>query len=202
MGFKIKISEMSGKLKDIQAINTNPLTNDFCRKMHDSGNNKIICTECYSCAMLKAYRKNCVPAFENNSDVLSNISLTEKDIPKIKTSIVRIHAHGELINQTHLQNILMIVKHYPEKTFSLYTKRLDIINEYCVNNTLPSNLIMVYSNPLIDNPITTVPAHFNKVFNVCRTSNVDKINCGARSCDGCRRCYDLNKDNIIYEMIK
>jgi len=197
----IKISEMSGKLKGIEAINTNPLSNDFCKRMNSCGNSNIICTECYSCSMLKAYRKNCVPAFERNSIALSTEELN--DIPKLKKNdIIRIHAHGELINDTHLNNIMKVVNAYPTKTFSLYTKRMDMIEKHFGNIKKPQNLILVYSNPKIDIPLLDIPKHFDKVFNVCRTTNLDKINCGAASCNTCRRCYNMNAENIIYEMIK
>ena len=196
----IKISEMTGKLKGIEAINTNPLSNDFCKKMNSCGNSNIICTECYSCSMLKAYRRNCVPAFERNSIALSTEELN--DIPKLKKNdIIRIHAHGELINDTHLTNVLKIIKAYPNKTFSLYTKRKDIINSVFKNTVKPNNLILVMSNEKIDIPLLEIPKHFDKVFNVLSTEST-KINCGAKCCNTCRMCYDKTKDNIIYEMIK
>jgi hypothetical protein len=198
----LKISEMSGKLKNIQAINTNPLSNNYCMSMNSLKDNSIICTACYSCAMLNAYRKNCVPAFERNS-----IYLSEKEIDSIpkfskKNNIVRIHAHGELINDMHLLNILKIVNNTKDKTFSLYTKRLDIINNVFDKEIKPDNLILVYSNPIIDNPVNIFPKHIDKIFNVCRNNYMDRINCGAKNCNGCRNCYDKAKENIIYEKIK
>ena len=45
---KLKISNMTGKLKDIQAINTNTLSNSFCKKENQSNNPDKICTICYS----------------------------------------------------------------------------------------------------------------------------------------------------------
>ena len=199
---KIRLSEMSGKLKGIQAINTNPLSNTFCKAMYNSGKKNIICASCYSCKMLNGYRKNCIPAFEYNSIALSNGDITDADIPKIKSDIVRIHAHGELINDTHLYNIVKIVEKYPEKTFSLYTKRKDIIDNIFCERSIPINLILVYSNPVIDTPLTTIPNKFDKVFNVCKTTNKNNINCGALNCNTCRKCYDKTKENIIYEAIK
>jgi len=200
---KINVSQMTGKLKDIPAINTNPLTNTFCKAMSSCGNKSIICTKCYSCAMLKTYRRNCVPAFERNSIALTDKDLADDDLPTIKKNdIVRIHAHGELIDGTHLNNILRIVKKNDTKMFSLYTKRKELIDAEFSKSAKPDNLILVYSNPQIDAPITNVPPHFDKVFNVVRVTNLDKINCGANNCNGCRRCYDKTKENIIYEMIK
>ena len=49
----LKISEMTGKLTDIPAINTNTLTNSFCTKMHAKKHPKNICGVCYSQRMLK-----------------------------------------------------------------------------------------------------------------------------------------------------
>ena len=153
--------------------------------------------------MLLAYRKNCVPSFENNSRVLRQENI-DGDMPKFnkKNDIIRIHAHGELQNATHLKNLLKIVKSNPTKTFSLYTKRIDIVNEVFGLGQTPTNLIMVFSNPVIDKPILVIPKYFDKVFNVCRDGYHDKINCGANSCNTCRTCYDKTKSNIIYEMIK
>jgi len=199
---KIKVSVMSGKMKDIPAINTNPLSNAFCQKMHNSKTKDIVCKECYSCAMLKAYRKNCVPAFERNTEILQDKISTEQ-IPSFKKNdIVRIHAHGELINEKHMENFIDIANKNDKITFSIYTKRMDIVNDVLAKSIKPKNMIIVYSNPMVDKPITKVPNNFDKVFNVCRTAHLDKINCGAKSCNTCRSCYTKTGANIIYEKIK
>jgi len=193
---------MTGKMKDIPAINTNPLSNAFCQKMHNSTTKDIVCKECYSCAMLKAYRKNCVPAFERNTNILKN-KISKEQIPLFKkNNIVRIHAHGELINEQHLLNFMDIAQENETITFSLYTKRTDIVNSVLAKSEKPSNMIIVYSNPIVDKPIHNIPAGFDKVFNVCRTAHLDKINCGAKSCNTCRSCYTKTGVNIIYEKIK
>lgn len=200
---KIQMSEMTGKLKDIQAINTNPLSNSWCIAMSSSPNKNIICTECYSCSMLKAYRRNCVPAFERNSVALSVAELKDDELPKLKANdIIRIHAHGELINKLHLLNLIKIVEKNPTKTFSLYTKRTDLINQVFATTATPQNLVLVYSQLIIDSPTNKIPPYFHKVFNVVKYTNLNKINCGANSCNTCRMCYDKTKDNIIYEKIK
>jgi len=202
MNDKLKISEMSGKMKGIPAINTNPLSNSFCKKMSSSKAQGIICKDCYSCAMLKAYRKNCVPAFERNTQMLK-VQMAEEKLPVFKKNdIVRLHAHGELINQAHMKNFMRTAEKNPKITFSLYTKRSDIVNKVLDKSEKPNNMIIVYSNPLVDKPITTVPKNFNKVFNVCRDEHMDKINCGARDCNTCRKCYKMNEAKIIYEKVK
>lgn len=49
----IKISEMTGKLTDIPAINTNTLTNSFCTKMHAKTSQEYLW-----CVLLAAYDQN------------------------------------------------------------------------------------------------------------------------------------------------
>ena len=197
---KVKKSKMSGKLSEIDAYNTNPLDNSFCKKMHASKNKNIICTKCYSVRMLETYRKNCVPRFKANGEALKK-KLTIKEIQKPKTELVRFSAHGEIINKTHLINFFNICEAYPKKKMSLYTKRLDILNKVIEGRKKPKNLIVVYSNPLIDQPITKVPKNCDKVFNVLKDKYLNKVNCGAKSCNTCRMCYTKGT-KIIYEKIK
>ena len=68
---EVHITNGSGKLDSIKSINTNTVTNDFCIKMNKAKDTNIICTKCYSHAMLKTFRKNCLPWFQRNSDLLS-----------------------------------------------------------------------------------------------------------------------------------
>ena len=44
----IKKSKMSGKLLGLDAINSNTLSNEFCKKEHKSPVQNKICKECYS----------------------------------------------------------------------------------------------------------------------------------------------------------
>ena len=201
---KVKISKMSGKLKELQAINTNTLTNDYCKRMNGCKNDKVICTMCYSHYMLSTFRKNCTGAFQHNSNMLSTKILDDKSFPKFsdKNDIIRLHAHGELINTTHMYNLITMVNLNPTKMFSLYTKRADIINKVFNHMNKPINLILVYSNPIIDKPMTTIPNHFDKVFNVLKQKHQEKINCGAKNCNTCRLCYKKGGTNIIYEELK
>lgn len=207
---KIKLSKMTGKLKNLDAINTNTVTNKFCKKMHNSKNDKCICKYCYSQKMLKTFRKNCQPAFQYNSNLLSKQLIDKTQIPRFKHELLRINAHGELINQTHADNIIRLALFKPDKTITLYTKRLNLINNAIKRQShavKPDNLIIVYSNPLLDKPITKIPQnnmykYVDKIFNVMSTEN-NKINCGAKNCNKCRLCYNKNNNtNIIYEMVR
>jgi hypothetical protein len=141
---QIKLSTMTGKLTGFKAINTNTVTNEFCQKMNKT---ESICGSCYSMAMLQGSRKNCQPAWQNNSEVLSQALLTARQLPVINERYFRFHGHGELINATHYQNLCRIAEHNPATTFALWTKRRNL-----VKGNKPANLILIYSNPTIDAP--------------------------------------------------
>jgi len=159
----VKTSVMAGKLVFIPAINTNTLTNEYCRKMHSS-NARCICTECYSFAMLEGSRKNCAPAWEKNSILLKSNIL--KEFPQFNSLYARFHGHGELINETHFINFLLIAQYNPKTTFSLFTKRHKLVKKVLQGidwygsthasgqdvfiRKIPQNLILVYSNPIKD----------------------------------------------------
>ena len=203
----IKLSKMSGKLKNVPSINTNTVTNDFCIKMNKSNNDKCICKYCYSHNMLNTFRKNCQKSFQHNSNLLKTI-LSDNQLPIIKNNdILRINSHGEIINDNHVRNIIKICELNKNITVSLYTKRINIVNKVLDEiGYKPNNLIIVYSNPIIDKPIDKKPSnkfykYVDKIFNVLSTDN-NKINCDKNNCDNCRICYNKNKTNIIYEKIK
>ena len=204
---QIKKSTMSGKLFGIDAINSNPLSNPFCIEQHDKQDDTIICTECYSIDMLETYRSNCVPNFENNNVTLSTIIHTDFSYLKFRNDIVRINGHGELLNQTHLHNICNMAFAFPNHTFALWSKRIDIVRKYFKNNSIPSNLILIYSNPKKNKVVSKIPYPFHKVFNNVNLNwnNVSpnlKENCTGQKCNDCRLCYNFNSENIIIELTK
>ena len=191
-------SKMSGKLIGIPALNTDTTSNKYCIKMSKTD---TICGSCYSWNMLKTFRKNAVPSFKRNSKFLSAEVHDPKYLLPVSSIIARFNGHGEIINEAHFINIINICKNQPNTTFTLWTKRKDIINKVCKDYKLPKNLIMVYSNPVINTIMKKVPKHFHKVFNnVSNDSN--KINCVGK-CIDCLKCYNL-KDNTkqIIEKIK
>ena len=206
---ELKISTMTGKLEHIPAINTNTLTNPFCVKMHNSENPNSICVECYSHRLLNGYRQNCAPAWQQNSDLLSESILPEDQIPVINSHSFRFHGHGELLNSIHYLNFIQIARKNPGCTFALWTKRRDIVqsqrrlNDYFhARRPKPDNLILVYSNPTIDKIKNKPPVGFDKIFN--NTSTLTKAdNCSGRKCIDCLQCYRLDSGvDVIIEKIK
>ena len=198
----LHVSKPDGKLQGIKAIGTNTLNNTFCYKMNNMQDDKIICTKCYSWAMLQGFRKNVAEALQRNTEALSKTVLSYKDLPVIKDDVFRFQHHGELINMKHLKNLVNIARKNPDCTFALLTKRKDMVAKYVT--TLPSNLILVYSNPRIDKVITKPPKNFNKVFNNVSPDNlISQQNCTGQKCRDCMLCYSKSSGcNVIIEGVK
>lgn len=193
-----KWSKMTGKLEGIPALNTDTTTNKYCIKMKDEKD--TICASCYSWSMLQTFRKNCVPRFKKNSDYLSAKKHDAEYLPKAKSTVARFNGHGELINSNHFHNILTICENQPKTTFTLWTKKKELVQSVLKKRVKPSNFILVYSNPYPDT-IAPLPERFDKTFNNV-TFNSDKINCNME-CIDCLMCYDVNdKTTTIVEKVK
>jgi hypothetical protein len=199
----IHISKMTGKLDGFKAISSNTITNPYCIKQNASKDESNICTKCYSHTMLKSYRKNMQASLERNSQALGNTILSIDELPIVLDGFFRFNAHGELINDIHLINLVNIAIKNPHCNFSLWTKRNDIISKYFDNNVKPSNLILIYSNSKISKVMSKPPKHFDKTFNnVLEHEFIESQNCTGQQCKTCLLCYKHNDVNTIVEKVK
>ena len=192
-------SVMSGKMEGIPALNTDTTTNKFC--IAKSKDKDSICSECYSWNMLKTFRKNAVPRFKMNSDILSSRVLEMNELVRPKGNHVRFNAHGELINTNHVQNLVNYALFYPQVTFTLWSKKKALIQSFFNKQNKPDNLILIYSNEIVGTVYKSVPKYFDKVFNGVSHGN-HVINCDAK-CIDCMKCYNVNDTTEqIIEKIK
>jgi hypothetical protein len=194
----LKITQGSGKMEKLKSINTNTLTNEFCKKQ--SKNKNIICSSCYSINNLKTFRKSCVPSRQHNSDLLDKKIIHKELLPTILDIYFRFNSDGELINDIHLINLLNICEKNKHTTFALWTKRKDIVYQVERKRKLPKNLILVFSNSQIDKPLKTIPRLFHKTFNsVSDSFDKSTVNCSGK-CVECLKCYV--KDNNINQIVE
>ena len=195
----IKYSVMSGKLKGIPALNTSPLNNKFCKAM--SKKKDSICGSCYSINMLKTFRKSCDAPFQKYGEFLSSKIHPPEYLPKPPNALyVRFSAHGELINVDHAVNLFQICDSSPNTTFTLWTKRYNLVWRAIEYYKKPKNLILIYSAiGLVQEK--RLPMHFDKVF-IVQTKKNDKTNCFGK-CIDCLKCYTKTDTTThIYEEIK
>jgi hypothetical protein len=199
----IHISNMTGKLDGFKAISSNTVTNPYCIKQNATGDTSNICTKCYSHIMLKSYRKNMQASLERNSQALANSILPIDQLPVILDAFFRFNAHGELINEIHLENLVNITIKNASCNFALWTKQNGIIKKYFDSHNKPSNLILIYSNPKISTILSKPPKYFDKTFNnVLESEYQDQQNCTGQQCKNCLLCYKHNGITTIVEKVK
>ena len=192
----IKITNGNGKMQFIPSINTNTMSNNYCiNKCSFKG-------QCYSKRQIERWKSNGI-SWQKNSDKLSQSIIDYDLLPKFfNTNVVRFHSHGELINDIHLINFMNICKKNSDVTFTLWTKRNDLIKKYFKDNKKPDNLILIFSNSKFDAPMKKIPLHFDKTFNVITKDSEIKPNCTGK-CKDCMICYTLgSKETQIIEVLK
>lgn len=197
---KLHLTVGSGKMSHMVSVNTSTKGNTFCEKMAKNPNS--ICSKCYA-TRYENLRPNLKQAFDKN------LILLDKDYEPefLNHRIVRLHSFGELHNKTHFMNFIKLARFNVGTTFALWTKRKEIVQRYLnEGGTIPSNLVLIYSNPKVDKGIKKAPKGFDKVFNVHSKAGAIKsgtaINCGAKDCFGCQLCYSKNTTDVINEKLK
>lgn len=223
---QVHTSKMTGKLIELDAISDNTVTNGFCydryikakAKNDKAGKVVDICGVCYSHTMLGSYRKNMQPALDRN-EFLAERLLEPHELPTYLKAFMRLDAHGELRTETvdtangkvikrynkftHIENYCRIAEHNPHCTFTLWTKRTDIVKLFFDSRDKPKNLIIIYSNPKVGTILSKPPKHFDKTFNnVLEHEYVDEQNCTGQKCKDCLLCYRHGTTDTIVEKVK
>ena len=204
---QVKVSNMDGtKLDKFQAVSTNTRTNEFCVKMKNVKRplDEWICKVCYSHKTLdNGVYPALEPALQHNSDVLSTAPLQPEQMPKFKKRVeyIRLSAHGDLINEMHLDNLMKIVKANPDKNFALWSKRVTIVRPYFKKHEIPANLQLVWSNPVVNKVVNIPPAPFHRVFNNVSHKGYQE-NCTGQKCKDCLLCYTNSGVSTIIEKVK
>lgn len=211
------IKESNGstdKLQGISHISCNTTGNKFCdsmRKLAKENNTACICRHCYAVGASRYNGKDDKWNLEYTGQLLSSRILTKKEIMENCVSsniLLRISKYGELININHLINIMNIAKVNKHAKVSLFTKRADLVIEYAKLNKIPSNVILIYSNPIIDGVVTNekILNTFHKVFNVI-SKDLNRVNCNDKNsnstkCIVCRKCYKKTGVKDIFEGLR
>jgi hypothetical protein len=190
----------TGKMAGFVSISTSTVDNDFCAKM--AANPNCVCAKCYA-RKYECYRPRLRHAMVQNGQLLSSGLLADEQIPQLNALAVRIHAFGEIINDTHVRNIYAICNKNKRVLFVIWTKRPNMLSA-----DRPSNLRVIVSNPKIDSIVKYDPkCGFDAVFNVVSATYAEKngirVNCGGKSCKDCMNCYaDEIQERTIIEVLK
>lgn len=195
-----------GKMSGMQSLSTSCTNNLFC--ITRAKNNDLVCSHCYAQRQMKIY-KNLEKCLRRNTEILTTHVLEKDEIPFINAAFFRFESFGDLNNEIQVENYFNIAKKNKHTKFALWTKNPWII-EKVINNggKKPSNLQIVYSSPVINmcDDKQTVYPFIDKIFTAyskeyIKENNID-INCGAKSCLACHRCYVKSKEKFINEKLK
>ena len=194
----------TGKMTGFCSLSTSPVHNTFC--MARSKCRGTICEHCYSIAMQLQY-KNLSQMLAKNLEVLTTRLIPVEKWPIVNALMFRLESFGDVQNETQVLNYFNFCRRNPRVQFTVWTKNLAVYKSALKVAERPENLIIIASSPVINEPMDVSAYDFvDKVFTVYTkeyaTQNGVKVNCGARSCMACQRCYSHNADFHVNELLK
>lgn len=195
---------MSGKMESIPSISTSCLANPFCLQRMKDGDS--ICAHCFAETTLNRY-KDCGKNMLSNTYLLTESILDLDLLPKFpNVRIVRIESFGDVANVTQAINYCNLCKVNPLVTFAWWSKNVAIIAKAFDMVGKPKNVILIESSPKVNEKKTASSHYVDKVFTVYSKeyiieNNLD-INCGARCCATCGRCYRKDTESDVREQLK
>ena len=151
-----------------------------------------------------------------NTVFYTTYELTKKNVPQINSLFFRFESFGDIQNTTQVKNYATIARANKHCSFVLWTKNPWIIKMAIAEGlTLPKNFRVIYSLPKVNQAVSndlfreirSEWSFVSKIFAVYDKKTVTEqhinINCGARSCMSCRKCYDTaNRVKLIREQKK
>lgn len=197
----------TGKMNGMHSLSTSVTVNPHCIKRQANGSS--ICAHCFAAAMMKRYN-TLNEATARNAEILTASILSFDVLPLIPVRYFRFEAFGDIINTNQVVNYFNIAKKNPDTLCALWTKNPHIVAKAIeMGHAKPANLQIVLSSPLVNKPIKATKYSFiDKIFTVYdkQTAQAININCGARSCLACGRCYRPNPNGeqiqYINEILK
>ena len=200
---------LTGKMAGMSAITSSMLCNEHCQKL--SKITGSVCEKCYTKKYLSC-RPSVEKCYEDNTKLLTESIIPMKQLPFVNAAMCRLETFGDIVNATHLQNYINLIKKNNHCTFSLFTKNYTVLFNYFKEHKQPKNLSIVISSLLLNQPfdisiLTGTNLTNVKIFTVYTKtyakSNGVIINCGKNRCIDCRRCYTKNKTPIyVSELLK
>lgn len=195
----------TGKMTGFMSLSTSPLRNTFCMARSKCPNS--ICSKCYSVTMNHQYT-NLAKMLEKNLEVLTSRVIPVGEWPLVNAFAFRLESFGDVQNETQVRNYFNFCRRNPRVQFSVWTKNLPVYARVLKTESKPKNLIVIVSSPMLNVPVN--PKNFpfvDKVFTVYTEDYAHehgiKINCGARSCLACGRCYrKSNGVEYVNELLK
>lgn len=213
-GGALHISErMRGKLDGIPCMGTSCLFNPVCEARRKNGNS--ICSKCYAVGTCMQYEDLTWWLFHNQRELTTRV-IPYDELPTFRADkfpndefMVRQESFGDTMNIYQAVNYVRTCLKNGHCRFAIWSKNLWIWDAMFANTPKPKNMRFVYSNPDLngeeDESIFEKHPYIDCVFTVFTPGYIKehdiKINCGARSCKKCGRCYK-GRTKFIREKVK
>ena len=204
----LKVStNLRGKMTGMTVITSACTNNPHCEKLAKIDG--AICQHCYAQRSL-SYMRGPREAYVKNGILLSSGIIPKEELPYVNAEFCRLESHGDLINETHLENYVNLCKKNRHAKFSLWTKQWHIVENYFATHKAPKNLTIIFSSLMVNKQMDIQKYKDMglkcKVFTVYDKKYLKEhkdvvINCGARSCITCQKCY-TSKEEVINEIQK
>ena len=203
---------MSGKMEGFPSISTSCNLNPFClaRILQGIG----ICKYCFAVTTM-SFKDNLRHNCELNFRILTKKILPLHLLPHFCKDVrqVRLESFGDVYNVTQAINYINIAKVNPHCRITVWSKNPNIWAQAFAIAGKPFNMTFVLSSQELNTPAEVKPGWWfvNIVFTVYDPQYVAahniRINCGARHCLTCRKCYpELGEEQsqVIYinELLK
>lgn len=194
-----------GKMTGIYSISTYCGCNERCKK--NSAVKGSVCEHCFAMRQTSYMPSMQIP-LKKNLEILTNQIIPEEKLPIINASWFRIESFGDIANVTHAINYLNLIRKNPQTFFAWWTKNPDLIKKAFEKTGYekPNNVNIIRSSLFLNKAIRPGYWFVDKVFTVWEKGAPEmhnvQINCGARSCLKCRRCYEKNDLVYINEELK
>ena len=185
-------TDHSGKMSGMVSVSSSPIVNNRCAAR--AKNPRTICAHCFARRMIEFY-SSMGAALAYNSYLLSTVDIPADLMPVINALYFRIEAFGDTMNARHAENYLRLIECNPLVSFAWWTKNPDFTAAaLVVHGNRPDNVNFIVSSPFLNKAATVARFPWvDEVFTVydddtARAHCID-INCGARHCLTCLRCY-------------
>lgn len=193
---------MSGKMAGVNCLSTSNLANPFCAARKKDPD--CICSKCFAdttCKRYTALNRNMI----RNTEILTSTLFDISEMPIVTGPIFRLESFGDLVNPLQCVNYFRLCKANPGVRFALWTKNPGFVRQALQVEEKPTNLVILLSSAKIGVKASAEKWPFiDKTFTVYRKDGIapEMINCGARSCITCQRCYNRETENDIREYLK
>ena len=206
MNRAVWLSNHEGKMEGMQSISTPCSINERCKRNAEVPGS--ICSKCYAMQLL-SYRHCTEEHLIENYDLLNDHMLQPDELPFINAAFFRIEAFGDVASVMQAANYIEIIRYNKHCNFAVFTKNPDLYKAAFKDHPKPSNMIFIVSSlflnkvseaykafPEIDIIFTCYEAEYAIQHNI-------NINCGSRSCIGCRNCYTVQPGlRFVNEIVK